>query len=98
MRAPQWRRKQPRATCHALQIPPHHRAAADVLPSLKKVDGKTVVQVHLLDNSVKQLLLEDWATAKVRAQPLPRPLQACWCTPHPPRPRMLLPRCASRWA
>ncbi|CAE7910123.1 Tln1 [Symbiodinium sp. KB8] len=31
---------------------------------MKKVDGKTVVPVYLLDNSVKQLLVEDWATAK----------------------------------
>ena len=75
------------AATHALA----RRAASEPTPSMKKVDGKTVVPVYLLDNSVKQLLVEDWATAKVSAwqarqgctkpstQPPPPPLRRTWC-------------------
>lgn len=40
--------------------------ASEAAPGLKQVDGKTVVQVFMLDNSVKQLLVENWSTVQVR--------------------------------
>ena len=44
--------------------------ASEAAPGLKQVDGKTVVQIFMLDNSVKQLLVENWSTVQVRRRQL----------------------------
>jgi hypothetical protein len=51
----------------------HFRASATGgAQPLKQVDGKTVIQVFMLDNSVKQLLVESWSTAQVCSGSLAR--------------------------